>query len=81
MTAVRLLLDTNRYRDLVDRNTQVVERFQSASAVLISVITLAELRAGFAGGKRRAENEASLRALLTLQGVGVLTVDEKTTQH
>lgn len=78
---MRLLLDTNRYRDLVERNARVVERFQTASAVFLSVVTLAELRAGFAGGKRRDQNEASLRSLLTVQGVRVLVVDEETTLH
>jgi tRNA(fMet)-specific endonuclease VapC len=44
-------------------------------------VVLAELRAGFALGKRGAENERVLRSFLSKPGVAVLFPDEQTTHH
>lgn len=78
---MRLLLDTNRYRDLVDRRREVTERVEHANSTWLSLITLGELRAGFSIGSRRDKNESRLRAVLDLQGVGVLAIDEETTHY
>jgi tRNA(fMet)-specific endonuclease VapC len=74
-----LLVDTNRFADLVANNRQARERLQSASELWLSAITIGELRAGFAQGSQRDRNERRLDELLQLQGVGVLPVDEATT--
>jgi len=42
---------------------------------------VAELRAGFAAGKRATENERLLRRLLLKEGVAILFADEQTTHH
>jgi tRNA(fMet)-specific endonuclease VapC len=73
-------VDTNRFADLAANNRAAHERLQTASEVWISVITVGELRAGFASGTRRAENERRLEQLLGLQGVGLLLVDRETTE-
>ncbi|MGL4512611.1 MAG: type II toxin-antitoxin system VapC family toxin [Lacipirellulaceae bacterium] len=75
---MRLLLDTNRYRDLVEHHPAVVDRFRAAEAVWLSAVTIGELRAGFAGGKQRDLNDERLRVLLEVQGVGVVAIDETT---
>lgn len=76
---MRLLLDTNRYRDLVDRDLNVTERVEQSASTWLSAITIGELRAGFATGRKQLQNESRLQAVLSLQGVGILPVDEETT--
>jgi tRNA(fMet)-specific endonuclease VapC len=78
---VRLVLDTNRYSDLCRGLAQVVEVVERAEEVLLPFVVVAELRAGFAVGKRGAENERILRRFMTKPGVGVLFADEQTTHH
>jgi hypothetical protein len=64
----RLLLDTNRYSDLVANVGAVTSRVERAAEVWLTVISVGELRAGFALGTRRAQNEARLTQVLTLRG-------------
>ncbi|MCC6493980.1 MAG: type II toxin-antitoxin system VapC family toxin [Pirellulales bacterium] len=77
---MRLLIDTNRYKDAVARDFEVAERLQAAEEVWLSVITVGELLAGFAQGTRRERNEARLRQMIEMQGVGVLVPDFDTAQ-
>ena len=44
-------------------------------------VVLGELRAGFAHGRRAAENERLLRRFLLKNGVRVLYADDQTTHH
>ncbi|MCI0331799.1 MAG: type II toxin-antitoxin system VapC family toxin [Planctomycetes bacterium] len=81
MSRVRLLVDTNRFADLVANDRQARERLQQASELWLSVITIGALRAGFTQGRRRGENEQRLTELLQLQGVGVLPIDADTASH
>ncbi len=78
---VRLALDTNRYVDLCKGVGPTVDMVATATEVLLPFVVLAELRAGFALGKRGAENERTLRRFLLKPGVGVLYPDEQTTHH
>ena len=78
---MRLLLDTNRYGDLVANDPKVTERLDSAMAVYLSAITLGELHFGFALGSKRERNEMRLREALTLQGVQSLGIDVETAQY
>lgn len=67
---MRLLLDTNRYSDLMEQQVEVVERVAVAEAVYLPFVVLAELRDGFRKGRRRDENETKLaRFLATTSGV------------
>lgn len=79
MISVRLLIDTNRYRDLVDRKPEITSRVEMSAETWLSLITIGELRYGFALGSRQPSNESRLRQMLGLQGVGVLRPDEETT--
>ncbi len=74
---MRLLVDTNRFADLVANDRQSHERLQQASEVWLSVITIGELLAGFSQGRRRKQNEQRLAELMELQGVGVLSVNQE----
>jgi tRNA(fMet)-specific endonuclease VapC len=78
---VRICLDTNRYVDLCKGVEATVRLLSVADAVLLPFVVLAELRAGFALGKRASENERVLRRFLLKPGVSVLYADDQTTHH
>jgi tRNA(fMet)-specific endonuclease VapC len=78
---VRLALDTNRYVDLCRGVEDTVRLASTAEEVFLPFVVVGELRAGFALGKRTAENERVLRRLLLKPGVSVLYPDEQTTHH
>lgn len=77
---MRLALDTNRYQDLCRSDPKVVAAVETAIEVLIPFVVLAELRAGFAVGRRGRENERVLDQLLSKPGVRALFADESTTR-
>jgi len=78
---VRLALDTNRYVDLCRGVEETARLVSTAEAVFLPFVVVAELRAGFALGRRAAENERVLRRFLMKGGVGVLYADDQTTHH
>ena len=78
---MRVALDTNRYRDLCDGEEDVVQLLEEASSVHIPLIVVAELRAGFAVGRKGRENEAVLQRFLLKPGVEVLLPSDATTRH
>src|SRR5205809_8009538 len=79
--AVRVALDTNRYVDLCKGVVETVTLLEEAEAVLLPFVVIGELRAGFAHGRRQAENERILRRFLLKDGVHVLYADDQTTHH
>jgi tRNA(fMet)-specific endonuclease VapC len=78
---VRIALDTSRYVDLCKGIDETVAVLEEADAVLLPFVVLGELRAGFAHGRRSAENERVLRRFLAKDGVDVLFADDQTTHH
>jgi tRNA(fMet)-specific endonuclease VapC len=76
---MRLALDTNRYVDLCRGHEKTAELVSTAERVLLPFVVIAELRAGFALGRRGAENERVLRRFLFKDGVEVLYADDQTT--
>lgn len=78
---MRLALDSNRYTDFAKGEPAVVEILETADAVFLPLVVLAELRAGFAVGRRGAQNEGVLRRFLARPGVDVLLPDDATTHH
>jgi tRNA(fMet)-specific endonuclease VapC len=78
---VRLALDTNRYVDLCKGVAGTVALLEEAEAVMVPFIVIGELRAGFANGRRQADNERALRSFLLKDGVRVLFADDQTTHH
>jgi tRNA(fMet)-specific endonuclease VapC len=78
---VRVALDSNTYTDLnrgVDRTVVLLE---AADAIVLPFVVIAELRAGFAHGRRRILNEAILRRFLMKPRVSVAYPDDDTTFH
>ena len=78
---MKLALDTNRYTDLCKGVDETVELLSTADEVLLPFVVVAELRAGFAFGKRSADNERVLRRFLLKDGVSILYADDQTTHH
>jgi tRNA(fMet)-specific endonuclease VapC len=78
---MRIALDTNRYVDLCRGVEGTGRLVATADAVFLPFVVVAELRAGFALGRRAAENERVMRRFLLKDGVDVLYADDQTTFH
>ena len=78
---MRVALDTNRYVDLCKGLVETVVLLEQAEAILLPFVVIGELWAGFAHGRRPAENEQTLRRFLLKDGVRVLFADDQTTHH
>ena len=78
---MRVALDTNRYVDLCSGVSETKTILAQAERVILPFIVLAELRAGFAHGKRQEDNERILRRFLLKDGVEALFADDQTTHH
>jgi predicted nucleic acid-binding protein len=78
---MRVALDTNRYVALCKGIEETVSIVATAEAVFLPFVVAAELRAGFAMGRRPAENERVLRHFLLKNGVSVLYPDDGTTHR
>jgi tRNA(fMet)-specific endonuclease VapC len=78
---MKLLLDTNRYRDFCAADPLTQEILQQAEQVFIPFIVLAELKAGFLSGQLARQNESALTRFLNRPRVRVLFPDLETTNH
>jgi tRNA(fMet)-specific endonuclease VapC len=58
---VRVGLDTNRYVNLCKGVAETLALLEEAEAIMLPFVVVGELRAGFAHGRRQAENERILR--------------------
>lgn len=76
---MRLALDTNAYRLMVDADADAVRLARMADSLLMPVPVIAELRFGFLNGSKGRENEATLTLFLDRPRVEVLCCDEETT--
>lgn len=77
---MRVALDTNRYRDLVDGDPDVARLLEEAESIHLPFIVIAELRAGFVVGMKARENEAVLQRFLMKPGVELLYPGDGTTR-
>lgn len=77
---MRLALDTNRYTDLARGDAEVRAIVERAEAVYLPFVVLAELRAGFRGGRRAQQNERALTRFLQQPGVEALWPTDATTR-
>lgn len=72
----RICLDTSAYSHFKRGEPEVVEIIAGARQVLLPVVALGELRAGFRLGDRMARNDKELREFLAIPVVRVLDVDD-----
>lgn len=78
---VRIIVDTNRYRDFCAGVVEAVECFQTAEQISIPFVTIAELRAGFLAGTAGKRNAQVLSTFLNRARVRILWPDEETTHQ
>lgn len=76
---MKLLLDTNRYRDFCEGQPQVVDLCRRAVQIGLPYVVIAELRAGFRCGTRSSSNEAILVRFLNKPRVVTVYADDGTT--
>jgi tRNA(fMet)-specific endonuclease VapC len=77
---MRLMLDTNRYDDLNSGDPSVVRRVETAAEVWLSLVVVAELRAGFLEGSQQRRNERILSKFLSKPTVDILMPTAVTTE-
>lgn len=78
---MKVLVDSNRYRDFCEGIPEVVTIFSQAVEIHMPFIVVAELRAGFACGKKSLENERILTRFLHRSRINLLLATEDTTRH
>lgn len=78
---MRILLDTNRYRDLCDALPEALEIIRRVDVIHMPFVVLAELRSGFLCGTLARKNEQYLVRFLNSDRVRILHADESTTHH
>ena len=78
---MRIVIDTNRYRDFCAGDQTALDVVQRAEQVYLPFITVAELRAGFLAGTRARQNERVLDEFLSSPRVEILYPTEFTTRQ
>lgn len=78
---MKILVDTNRYRDFCEGEPTSVDVFRRAYEIHVPLIVVGELRAGFAVGTRSHANEETLNRFLHRGRVRVAALDLDTTRH
>lgn len=78
---MKLALDTNAYSALFRNDPRALEAIQQATEILLPLIVLAELRAGFQAGTLNQQNETRLQRFLNKPTARILSPDEQTTFH
>ncbi|MEO7724910.1 MAG: type II toxin-antitoxin system VapC family toxin [Chthoniobacterales bacterium] len=74
-------LDTQAYSDFCRGSVKVKESVQLSDRVILPLIILAELQAGFQVGNKGRENERVLKRFLARHRVDVINPDGETTHH
>ena len=77
---MKVLLDTNALSALWSGDERVLEALGQADTVLMSIIVLGELHAGFRGGTRLKENRARLAEFLIKPTVRPLQLSVETAE-
>ncbi|MBX7113096.1 MAG: type II toxin-antitoxin system VapC family toxin [Myxococcaceae bacterium] len=72
---MKLLLDTNRLSDALSQVDEVIEVLEIAELIAVPVVALGEIRSGFLGGRRPADNETRLAWFLSQDDVTILGID------
>lgn len=78
---MRLALDTNAYVAFVRGEEWAVEPVRRATVLVLPVVVLGELRAGFLCGNRSRKNEQTLIRFLNGTRVAIGEVNDGTTPH
>ena len=77
---MRILLDTSAYSAFMRGDHDTAEMVREAGEIYLSVVTLGELKAGAARGKRKKKNDSELKEFLSSPRVRVLSADMDTSE-
>lgn len=75
-----LLLDTSAYSGFNRGDKRLKDYFRPDCVILVPLVVIGELRAGFALGAKKDENEALLQKLLDSPNVSTVTISDNTTK-
>lgn len=76
---MNILIDTSAFSDYGRGNNAELETwFKAQHQLVMSLIVIGELRAGFAAGNRRSENEKLLQKFLDAPNVTIVGLSDKT---
>jgi len=76
----KMLLDTNAYTGLLSGDERVLDYISKARVVLMSVIVIGELHAGFRGGLKQSQNNELLQKFLKKSSVEIINVTIETAE-
>lgn len=79
--AVKLLIDTSAYSAFNRGDERLRAHITPDHELLVPLIVLGELRAGFAVGGRQIENERLLQRFLDSPNVFTVTLSDQTSRH
>jgi len=77
---MRILLDTSAYSAFMRGDQKSAEIVREADEICLSIVTLGELKAGAARGKRQKKNDSELKEFLSSPRVRVLPADMDTSE-
>lgn len=76
-----MIIDTNIYRGYTDGNKVIFAHLDEASAVLVPLAVMAEIKAGFVMGTRYTSNMRQFEAFLASSQVRIVMPNEETTDY
>lgn len=80
MTEPRILLDTSAYSGFNRGDERLIDYFKPERELLVPLVVVGELRAGFALGNKQHENAVLLQKFLDSPNVHTITITDTTTQ-
>ena len=80
-SGMRVALDTNRLTDLFRGDARLATFLGGCDEIWVPVVVLGEIKAGFVGGTRQAENEALLARFLNRETVAIVYANRETTEQ
>jgi tRNA(fMet)-specific endonuclease VapC len=81
MGVMRILIDTSGYSAFKRGNPAVTKALQDADEVIVPIVVLGELHAGFAMGSHTRKNEHELHEFLASPSVTVQDVDHSVAER
>lgn len=77
---MKFTLDTSAFSEFNRGNAKMKQWFRNSHDIIVPLIVVGELRAGFAAGDRRDDNERLLQRFLDSPNVRTATITDETTQ-
>jgi predicted nucleic acid-binding protein len=77
---MKFVVDTNAYSGAISYNEVSLKYMKAGNTVLMPIIVLAELKAGFEAGSQTKRNLMFLNQFLDDPDTGLLNITEKTTE-